>query len=48
MDIGLVLSVVATVIVLVTGVVLAVRTHDKPEPPDDRPWQETSGGGGGG
>ncbi|MBB5803697.1 hypothetical protein F4560_003465 [Saccharothrix ecbatanensis] len=46
MDTGLVLALIATVLVLLSGVVLAVRgRHDRGHP-DDKPGPETSGGGG--
>ena len=48
MDTGLVVALVATVIVIVSGVVLAVRTRHDPGHPDDGPAPHSSDGGGGG
>lgn len=48
MDAGLWVAVIATALVLLTLVVLAVRDRFSPGHPDDEPGPETSGGGGGG
>ncbi|NUT98773.1 MAG: hypothetical protein HOY78_42905 [Saccharothrix sp.] len=48
MDAGLWVSVIATALVLLGLIVAIVVTHRSPGRPDDTPWQETSGGGGGG
>lgn len=48
MDTGAIVSLVATVIVLLSGVVLAVRTWHEPGHPDDGPAPNSSDGGGGG
>ncbi|GAA1286046.1 hypothetical protein GCM10009634_34480 [Saccharothrix xinjiangensis] len=48
MDAGLLVAVIATVLVLLTLVVLVARDRFSPGHPDDEPGPETSGGGGGG
>ncbi|MFE9750333.1 hypothetical protein ACFYOT_35970 [Saccharothrix saharensis] len=48
MDTGLLVAVIATALVLLTLVVLAVRDRFSPGRADDEPGPETSGGGGGG
>ncbi|QQQ78094.1 hypothetical protein IOD16_06355 [Saccharothrix sp. 6-C] len=48
MDTGLVVALVATVIVILSGIVLAVRTHHAPGRPDDGQAPNSSDGGGGG
>jgi hypothetical protein len=48
MDTGLVVALIATVVVISGGVVLAVRTRHDPGHPDDGPAPNSSDGGGGG
>ncbi|MFJ6671836.1 hypothetical protein ACIQMJ_12075 [Actinosynnema sp. NPDC091369] len=48
MDAGLWVAAIATALVLLTLVVLAVRDRFSPGHPDDEPGPESSGGGGGG